>query len=82
MTSSTAAGSTSARAISSFSTCAPRSAEWTSLSPPFFFPTGVRTASTMYASAMCVVTYLFTITELPCPNSPWLMLNPTVAPST
>src|SRR5205807_5235680 len=53
MTSSTAAGSTSARPTSSFRTWAPRSAEWTLASPPFFLPTGVLTASTMYASAMC-----------------------------
>jgi hypothetical protein len=32
-------------------TCAPRSAGWIFAKPPFFFPTGVRTASTMYASA-------------------------------
>lgn len=46
-TSSTAAGSTPARATSAFSTCAPRSAGWIPLSPPRRRPTGVRTASTM-----------------------------------
>jgi hypothetical protein len=49
-TSSTAAGSTPVRAISSRSTCAARSAGWTADRPPLRFPIGLRTAPTMYAS--------------------------------
>ena len=51
ITSSTAPGSTPVRRISAASTWAPRSAEWTSASAPPRLPTGVRTASTMNASA-------------------------------
>jgi hypothetical protein len=52
ITSSTAPGSTPVRSISALITCAPRSAECTDASPPPRFPTGVRTASTMYAWPM------------------------------
>src|SRR5262245_37773923 len=51
ITSSTAAGSTPDRSISALIEAAPRSAGWTPASPPPRRPTGVRTASTMYASA-------------------------------
>src|SRR5438552_7364706 len=51
-TSSTAAGSTPVRSTTALRTWAPRSAGWTWLSPPPRFPTGVRTASTMKASAI------------------------------
>src|SRR4051794_37634366 len=53
ITSSTSAGSTPARCTRLFSTCADRSAGWTPERPPFRFPTGVRTASTITASRMC-----------------------------
>src|SRR5581483_11075921 len=51
-TSSTASGSRSLRSTSAWSTWAPRSAGWTWARPPPRLPTGVRTATTMYASAM------------------------------
>ena len=51
ITSSTAAGSTPVRSISSRSTCAARSTGCTPDSPPLRLPTGVRTAPTMYACA-------------------------------
>src|SRR5207237_739840 len=51
-TSSTTAGSTPVRSTRARSTWAPRSAGWTWLSPPPRLPTGVRTASTMYASGI------------------------------
>src|SRR6202045_2250845 len=50
MTSSIAEGSAAVLAISSVSTCAPRSAGCTPARPPFRLPTGVRPAPTMYAS--------------------------------
>jgi hypothetical protein len=50
-TSSTAAASTPVLLTSSLSTCAAMSTGFTPDSPPFRFPTGVRTAPTMYASA-------------------------------
>ena len=49
-TSSTAPGSMPVRSTRAFSACAPRSAGCTSASAPLRVPTGVRTASTMYAS--------------------------------
>ena len=52
ITSSTALGSTPVRSINALSEWAPRSAGWTWASPPPRRPTGARTASTMYASAM------------------------------
>src|SRR6266516_4149966 len=51
-TSSTASGSTPVRASRARMTCAPRSAGCAPASPPPRRPTGVRTASTRYASAM------------------------------
>jgi hypothetical protein len=50
-TSSTASGSTPVRSSSARMTCAPRSAGWAPARPPPRRPTGVRTASTRYASA-------------------------------
>src|SRR5580704_7163415 len=50
-TSSTASGSTPVRASSARMTCAPRSAGCARARPPPRRPTGVRTASTRYASA-------------------------------
>ena len=55
MTSSTAPGSIPVRSTSALMECAPRSAGWTCESPPPRRPTGVRTASMMYASAMVSV---------------------------
>src|SRR5262245_22841285 len=52
MTSSTTMGSIPVRSTSDVMTCAPRSAGCTCASPPPRLPTGVRTASTMYASGM------------------------------
>src|SRR4029453_8316842 len=52
ITSSTAPGATPGRGTGPRSACAPGSAGWTRDRPPPRFPTGVRTASMMYASAM------------------------------
>src|SRR5262249_24195390 len=51
-TSFTAAGSTSTRSISAPIECAPRSGGWTPATGPPRRPTGLRTASMMYASGI------------------------------
>ena len=52
ITSSTTAGSIPFRSTSAFSTWADRLTAWIPASEPFRLPTGVRTASTMTASAV------------------------------
>src|SRR3954452_20573768 len=55
ITSSTASGSAlGLRSKRALITCAPRSAGWTSARAPLRRPAAVRTASTMYASAIAV----------------------------